>query len=249
MSVRTERAAEAMRPLEIRTGVNRYAEGSCLIRVGDTEVLCTASIEDRVPFFLQGAASGWVTAEYGMLPRATHDRSNRERGSGRTSGRTHEIQRLIGRSLRAIVDRKVFGERTVWVDCDVLQADGGTRCASVTGGFVALALAFEHLRRNGKLVGYPLLDRVAAVSTGIVAGEALLDLDYQEDAGAEVDFNVVRTASGRYVEVQGTAEDQPFSRQRLGTLLDLADLGIDQLLQAQAEAIGPAMSSLLRPRP
>ncbi len=249
MSVRSfQRAPDALRPFEITPGVNRHAEGSCLVRAGDTQVLCTASIESRTPPFLQGRGEGWVTAEYGMLPRATHDRTPRDR-QGRTAGRTHEIQRLVGRSLRAVVDRKVFGERSIVVDCDVLQADGGTRCASITGGFVALALAFETLQKERVLAGYPLIDAVAAVSAGIVAGELLLDLDYEEDAAAEVDINIVRTGGGRYVEVQGTAEEHPFSRERLTGMLDLADRGIAQLLAAQREVLGDVLRGLLRPRP
>ncbi|MCU0225321.1 MAG: ribonuclease PH [Acidobacteria bacterium] len=249
MSVRSfQRAPDALRPFEIVPGVNRHAEGSCLVKAGDTHVLCTASIEARTPPFLQGRGEGWVTAEYGMLPRATHDRMPRDR-QGKTAGRTHEIQRLIGRSLRAVVDRKVFGERSIVVDCDVLQADGGTRCASITGGFVALALAFEALRGQRVLNGYPLIDTVAAVSAGIVAGDLLLDLDYEEDAAAEVDINIVRTGGGRYVEVQGTAEEHPFGRERLVQMLDLADQGIAQLIDAQRAALGDALRGLLRPRP
>ncbi len=248
MSVRAEgRGPAEPRPVVLETGVNRHAEGSCLIRVGATEVLCTASIEDRVPGFLQGQGEGWVTAEYGMLPRATHDRMQRDRVGGRPQGRTYEIQRLIGRSLRAIVDRKVFGERTIWIDCDVLQADGGTRCAAITGGFVALALAFDHLRRAGKLSGHPLTDQVAAVSAGIVAGEVLVDLDYEEDSAAEVDLNVVRTGRGRYVEIQGTAEEHPFSRDKLTEMLDLADGALDRLCAVQAQVLGEVLEHLLRP--
>ncbi len=248
MSVRAEgRGPAEARPVVLEVGVNRHAEGSCLVRVGGTEVLCTASIEDRVPGFLLGQGEGWVTAEYGMLPRATHDRMQRDRAGGRPRGRTYEIQRLVGRSLRAVVDRKVFGERTIWVDCDVLQADGGTRCAAITGGFVALAQAFDHLRRAGKLVGHPLTDQVAAVSAGIVAGEVLVDLDYEEDSAAEVDLNVVRTGRGRYVEIQGTAEERPFSRERLLEMLDLADGVLDRLCAVQAAVLGEVLEGVLRP--
>lgn len=250
MSVRsTGRDAATLRPVSIETDVNRYAEGSCVIRAGETHVLCTASVESRTPGWLAGSGQGWVTAEYSMLPRATSTRVPRERPGSRPAGRTHEIQRLIGRALRAAVDRRVFGERMITVDCDVLQADGGTRCASITGGFVALALAFARMSREGQLSGYPLLDTVAAVSTGIVAGEALLDLEYEEDSSAEVDLNVVRTGAGRYVEIQGTAEDQPFSRERLDTMLDLADPGLDALVAAQRAALGEdCLRRVLRPQ-
>lgn len=249
MSVRpSQRNPDALRPVELRTGINRYAEGSCLVRVGFTEVLCAASIEDRLPPFRQGRGEGWITAEYGMLPRSTHDRTPRDRVGARPSGRTFEIQRLIGRSLRAVVDLRVFGERSIVIDCDVLQADGGTRCASITGGFVALALAFEKLRGMRKLSGFPFLDTVAAVSAGVVAGENLLDLEYEEDAAAEVDLNVVRTGGGRYVEVQGTAEQHPFSRERLNNLLELADRGLNELTRLQREALGESLRGLLRPR-
>lgn len=247
MKVRTSgRAPGELRNIEIQTGVNQHAEGSCLIRVGGTELLCTASVEERVPPFLYGSGEGWVTAEYGMLPRATGTRNQRDRAGGRPNGRSYEIQRLIGRSLRAVVDRKVFGERTIWVDCDVLQADGGTRCAAITGGFVALAHAFAFLHGKKKLSGRPLIDAVTAVSVGVVVGEALLDLDYVEDSSAEVDLNVVRTGSGHYVELQGTAEEEPFSRERMNQLLDLADKGLDVLRDAQFEAIGEARSQVLR---
>ena len=249
MSVRASgRAQDEMRPVEMEIDVNRHAEGSCLIRVGETHVLCTASVEDRLPPFMQGKGEGWVTAEYGMLPRATNTRTPRDR-NGRTSARSLEIQRLIGRSLRAVVDKKALGERSVTIDCDVLQADGGTRCASITGGFVALALALGEINRRRNLVAYPLLDTVAAVSVGVVAGEALLDLEYEEDSSAEVDFNVVRTGGGRYVEVQGTAEDQPFSRERLLRLLDLGDQGVAALDRQVKDLLGDRLRRLLRPRP
>ncbi len=249
MSIRASgRTSRDLRPVAIEIGVNRHAEGSCLIKVGDTHVICTASIEDRVPPFMIGRGEGWVTAEYGMLPRATHQRVQRERAGTKPAGRVYEIQRLIGRTLRAVVDKKTFGERTIHVDCDVIQADGGTRCASITGGFVALSLAFESLSRSGRMVGYPLSDMVAAVSIGIVAGEAVLDLDYAEDSAAEVDMNVVRTATGKYVELQGTAEDRPFSRSQLTELLDLADAGIDELIATQRETLGDRLARVLRPR-
>lgn len=250
MSVRsTGRAPDALRAIDITTHVNRHAEGSCLIRVGETHVLCTASVESRVPGFLVGRGEGWVTAEYGMLPRATVQRVARERPGTRPSGRTHEIQRLIGRSLRAIVDRRALGERTVTIDCDVLQADGGTRCAAITGGFVALALACESVDRAGRLPARPLLDTVAAVSLGVVAGEILLDLSYDEDSAADVDLNVVRTGAGRYVEIQGTAEQVPFDRARLNALLDLADHGLVALDRAQQAALGETIDRVVaKPR-
>ncbi len=247
MSVRTSgRAPGALRDLELLIDVNRHAEGSCLIRLGGTHVLCTASIEDRVPGWLHGCGEGWVTAEYGMLPRATSTRSSRERAGSRPQARAYEIQRLVGRSLRAVVDRKVFGERSIVVDCDVLQADGGTRCASVTGGFVALALAFSRLHRERKLGGKPLLDTVSAVSAGVVAGEALLDLEYTEDSAAELDLDIVQTGRGGLVELQGTAEDQPYSRARLDELLDMAEPGLAALHAAQRDTLGEALAPLLR---
>jgi ribonuclease PH len=213
-------------------GVQKWAEGSCVVRVGDTEVLCAATVEDRVPPHLRGKGTGWVTAEYSMLPRATAERSPRESAKGRIGGRTHEIQRLVGRSLRGVVDLGRLGERTVTVDCDVIQADGGTRTASITGGYVALASA---------LIAYGmerlLLSKIAAVSVGIVDGVPCLDLDYPEDSRAEVDFNVVGTDAGTYVEVQGTAEGRPFDRAGMDALLDLANLGLERLFAAQAEAL------------
>ncbi len=249
MSVRsTGRGAADLRPISIDIDVNRHAEGSCVIKVGDTHVLCTASVESRVPGFLVGRGEGWVTAEYGMLPRATNQRVARERPGSKPSGRTLEIQRLVGRSLRAIVDRRVLGEKSVTIDCDVLQADGGTRCAAVTGGFVALALALAKIDRAAPFAGHPLLDTVGAVSAGIVAGEDLLDLCYDEDSAAEVDLNVVRTGAGRYVEIQGTAEQVPFTRSRLNGLLDLADTGLVRIEAIQREALGSALARILRER-
>jgi ribonuclease PH len=225
---------------------NRWAEGSVMVEFGSTRVACTASIEDRVPPFLVGQRSGWVTGEYGMLPRSTDSRTQREATRGKPSGRTMEIQRLIGRALRAVVDLKAFGDRTIWIDCDVLQADGGTRCASITGGFVALAAALHRLGEKGKIAAPPLLGRVAAVSVGIVAGECALDLDYVEDSAAEVDMNVVRTDRGKYVELQGTAEETPFDRDTTNRLLDLADGGIDCLFELQAEALGERLAPLVK---
>jgi ribonuclease PH len=205
--------------------------------MGFTRVLCTASVEERVPPFLKGSGRGWVTAEYGMLPRATHTRGSREAASGKQSGRTQEIQRLIGRSLRSVTRLDMLGERQVTIDCDVLQADGGTRCASITGAMVALADAFSWLRSAGKLAGDPIKDFVAAVSVGIVKGEAVLDLDYAEDSGGDTDMNIVMTGGGRFVEVQGTAEGEPFSREQLSELLDLGSEGIAQLVALQRSAL------------
>jgi ribonuclease PH len=218
-------------------GVQKWAEGSCRIRAGDTEVLCAATIGDRVPPHLRGKGTGWVTAEYSMLPRATAERSDRESVKGRLGGRTHEIQRLIGRSLRGVVDLAKLGEKTVTIDCDVLQADGGTRCASITGGYVALELACRRLIEQGKLARSPLNGTVAAVSCGVVGGVPLLDLDYPEDSAAEVDANVVMTGEGGLVEVQATAERTPLTRAHLDELLALAQTGIDGLRVLQAEAV------------
>ena len=232
------RAADALRDVSFTTGFARHAEGSCLIRMGGTEVLCTASVEGRVPPFLRGKGEGWVTAEYGMLPRATHTRGDREAARGKQSGRTQEIQRLIGRSLRAVVDRKAMGEFTVTLDCDVLNADGGTRCASITGAWVALSLAFRTLQANNVLKNSPLSGQVAAVSCGLVGGEAVLDLDYAEDSGAEADANFVLTEGGGIVEVQGTAERDPFTQQQFLALMHLAHAGTGRLFALQREALG-----------
>lgn len=231
-----------MRPVTIETGVSRYAEGSVMIAQGETRVLCTVSIDDRVPPFLKGSGTGWVTAEYGMLPRSTHTRSPREAARGKQGGRTMEIQRLIGRALRSVVDRTALGPRTLWVDCDVLQADGGTRTASITGAYVALALAVAKLREKRAMSAPVLTGMLAAVSVGMVLGRPVLDLDYIEDSAAEVDMNVVRIDDGRFVEVQSTAETEPFRRDRLDTLLDLAGGGIDKLHVAQREALGDALA-------
>jgi ribonuclease PH len=208
------------------------------VEVGDTRVVCAASVEDRVPPFLRNSGRGWVTAEYGMLPRATSTRTSRESTNGKVGGRTHEIQRLIGRSLRAVVDLAQLGERTVWVDCDVLQADGGTRTASITGGFVALVLALEHMRGRGAIRALPARDYVAATSVGIIDGVPMLDLAYEEDSNADVDMNVVKTGDGRFIEVQGTAEHEPFGREALVDLLALADAGIARLIALQREVVG-----------
>ena len=221
-----------LRPVTLTLGVQKWAEGSCLIKVGGTEVLCAATIEDKIPPHLRGKGTGWVTAEYSMLPRATSERNVREAAKGKLGGRTHEIQRLVGRSLRGIVDMGKLGERTITVDCDVLNADGGTRTASITGGWVAMAAA---LRTYG--MERCLLGRVAAVSVGIVNGTKYLDLDYSEDSKAEVDFNVVATDAGRYVELQGTAEGKPFERTDIDRMLELAGIGLEKLFTAQAEAL------------
>jgi len=231
------RQAGQLRPISLETGVSRHAEGSVLISCGDTRVLCTATIEPRVPPWLKGKGSGWITAEYGMLPRATHTRSPREAARGKQGGRTLEIQRLIGRSLRAVVDLNALGERTITIDCDVLQADGGTRTASITGGYVALSLAAANLVRETKLAANPIHGQIAAVSVGIVNGEPVLDLDYVEDAGAETDMNVVMNEAGAFVEVQGTAEGHAFQRSELDRLLDLATAGVGELLEQQRAAL------------
>ena len=225
-----------MRPVSIEAGFTKHAEGSALIKMGDTHVLCTATIEDRVPPFIKGSGLGWVTAEYGMLPRATNTRMRREAAAGKQGGRTVELQRLIGRSLRAGVDRVALGERQITVDCDVLQADGGTRCASITGGWVALRLAVNKLLKTGDIVSDPMPDPVAAVSCGVYAGHPVLDLDYPEDSEAGVDGNFVMTGSGRLIEVQMSAEGATFSRDELNRLLDLAEKGVSELKAAQLAA-------------
>jgi ribonuclease PH len=239
MSLRPSgRPADALRPIRIETGFARHAEGSCLIRIGFTEVLCTASIEGKVPPFLRNSGMGWVTAEYGMLPRATHTRGDREAARGKQSGRTQEIQRLIGRSLRAVTDRGAMGEMSVTLDCDVLNADGGTRCAAITGAWVALHLAFEHCRKMNILSRNPLTDQVAAVSAGLFDGARVLDLDYAEDSEAEADANFVLTGKGGIVEVQATAEKHAFSSDDFDALLALARIGTGTLFAAQREAAG-----------
>jgi ribonuclease PH len=242
------RSERDLRPIEITTGVNIYAEGSALIKIGNTHVICTASIEDKVPPFLRDTGQGWITSEYGMLPRATDQRTQREATRGRASGRTQEIQRLIGRSLRSVADLKALGPRTIWIDCDVIQADGGTRTASITGAFVALGMALRHMRKKSTLLAPPLRGMVAATSVGILGGVACLDLSYAEDSQAEVDMNVVRTDAGGYVEVQGTGEKSPFSPQEMQAMLDLAAHGTNLLFQHQRQALGDALPSLL-PRP
>lgn len=232
------RAPNQMRPVNIVPDFISTAEGSCLIEVGNTRVICTASIEEAVPPFLRNTGKGWVTSEYGMLPRATLTRTTREVAKGRQSGRTHEIQRLIGRSMRAVMDLHRLGERTVWVDCDVIQADGGTRTASITGAFVAVALAVQQLAEAGTLTTSPLRDYVAATSVGIVDGAPLLDLAYEEDSRADVDMNVVMTGNRKMVELQGTAEQHPFDDEQLSQLLSLARAGIEQLIVKQKAVLG-----------
>ena len=232
------REANQLRETTITPHYLLHAEGSVLIQAGHTKVICAASVEDRVPPFLRNTGKGWVTAEYGMLPRATSTRTQREASAGKVGGRTQEIQRLIGRSLRAVTSLPALGERTIWIDCDVIQADGGTRTASITGAFVALALALEKLREANIIQTIPLTDYVAAISVGIVDTEPLLDLAYEDDSRAEVDMNVVKTGKGRFIEVQGTAEAVPFGRDALLMLLDLADEGIKQLVEKQRAIVG-----------
>lgn len=231
------RNLDQMRPIAIETDVTRHAEGSCLIKVGGTHVLCTASLEERVPPFLRNTGLGWVTAEYGMLPRATHTRMRREAAAGKQSGRTQEIQRLIGRSLRAGIDRVALGERQITVDCDVIQADGGTRCAAITGGWVALRLAVNKLMKAGDVISDPIMDHVAAVSCGVFAGQPVLDLDYDEDSEAGTDGNFVMTGAGRLIELQASAEGATFSRDQFNELMDLADKGVAELVAAQKAAV------------
>jgi ribonuclease PH len=236
--VRTDgRAADELRPVRITRGFLPYAEGSVLIEMGNTRVVCSASLEDRVPPFLRNQGHGWLTAEYAMLPRATQTRTARETGRGGPSGRTHEIQRLIGRSLRAVADMKVLGERTITIDCDVLQADGGTRTAAITGAYVALALASQQLVKAGKIQRSVVTDQVAAISVGIVGNTPLLDLKYDEDSRAEVDMNVVCTGDGRFIELQGTAEREPFTRAQMDDLVALATRGIEALIAIQKNVI------------
>ena len=230
------RQLDEMRPVSIETGATKHAEGSCLIKVGDAHVLCTASLEDRVPPFIKGSGLGWVTAEYGMLPRSTSSRMRREASAGKQGGRTVEIQRLIGRSLRAGVDRVALGERQITIDCDVIQADGGTRCAAITGGWVALRLAVNKLMKAGDVLSDPLVDPVAAVSCGIYAGQPVLDLDYPEDSEAGVDGNFVMTGSGQLIEVQMSAEGATFSRSQMDDLMGLAEKGVQMLADAQKAA-------------
>jgi ribonuclease PH len=230
------RNLDQMRPISIETDVTRYAEGSCLIKCGNTHVMCTASLEERVPPFLRNTGLGWVTAEYGMLPRATHTRMRRESATGKQSGRTQEIQRLIGRSLRAGIDRVALGERQITVDCDVIQADGGTRCAAITGGWAALRMAVNKLIKAGDVISDPIVDHVAAVSCGVFAGQAVLDLDYDEDSEAGTDGNFVMTGGGQMIELQASAEGATFSKEQFTQLMALADKGVAELVAAQKTA-------------
>jgi ribonuclease PH len=235
------RSSDQLRPTRLTPNYLLHAEGSVLIEAGRTRVICAASVEDRVPPFLRNSGKGWITAEYGMLPRATTTRTTRESSAGKVGGRTQEIQRLIGRSLRAVARLNELGERTIWVDCDVIQADGGTRTAAITGGFVALVLALQRLKEQGQLKAIPIQDYVAATSVGVVAGEPMLDLAYEEDSRADVDMNVVQTGDGRFIELQGTAEADPFGREALESLLALADAGIRTLVALQREIVGAAL--------
>lgn len=226
-----------LRKLKITADYIKFAEGSCLVELGNTKVIATASVEDGVPPFLRNSGNGWVTGEYGMIPRSCKSRVPREASKGKLGGRTHEIQRLIGRSLRSVTDTTKLGERTIWLDCDVVQADGGTRCASITGSFVALALALEKMREDKILSSIPLSDYVAAISVGMINGEAVLDLDYEEDSKGEVDMNIVMTGKGRFIEVQGTAEREPFTKKDLDELTALAQIGIHEIMTVQKKAI------------
>jgi ribonuclease PH len=241
MTRQYDRGPDELRPTTITPHFLLHAEGSVLIEVGRTRVICTASLEDRVPPFLRGTGKGWVTAEYGMLPRATNTRTTREAAQGKVGGRTMEIQRLIGRSMRSVVRMADLGERTVWIDCDVIQADGGTRTASITGAFVAMVLALDKMKQQDLIRSVPVDDYIAATSVGIVGGMPLLDLAYEEDSKADVDMNIVKTGDGRFVEVQGTAESEPFGRDALAGLLELADRGIAQLVAKQREIVGPIL--------
>jgi len=238
MSRISGRTFNEMREVQIKKNFIKHAEGSVLILVGNTHVICAASVENKVPPFLRDKKKGWVTAEYSMLPRSTHTRTIRESSKGKVSGRTQEIQRLIGRSLRSVVDMEKLGERTIWIDCDVIQADGGTCCASITGAFIALSLALKKLHKDKVIDSIPIKDYVAATSVGIINKHKCLDLDYEEDSNASVDLNVVKTGAGHYVEIQGTAEQDPFSDEELATLLKLADKGIKSLIDLQKKTIG-----------
>jgi ribonuclease PH len=232
------RGAEVLRKVNITRNYLKFAEGSCLIELGDTKVICSATVDDGVPQFLKGKGTGWVTSEYAMLPRSCQQRVQRESVKGNIGGRTHEIQRLVGRSLRAVVDFTALGERTVWIDCDVIQADGGTRCASITGSFIALADALSLVKKRGTISKLPILDYVAATSVGLIKGEPVLDLAFDEDSKADVDMNIVMTGSGKFVEIQGTAEGEPFDGEQLHGLLGLAKKGITQLIDIQKKLLG-----------
>ncbi len=233
------RQTNELRPLKITPNVNKYAEGSVYIEVGDTKVMCTVSVEERVPHFMKGQGKGWVTAEYSMLPRATQTRNQREAAKGKLGGRTMEIQRLIGRALRSVVDLQALGERTITVDCDVIQADGGTRTTSITGSFVALAIAMDKLAIQHKLARFPITDYLASVSVGVVGDRAVLDLNYEEDSKAKVDMNIVMTGKGEFVELQGTGEERPFNRKELDQMLELGEEGVMRMIELQKEVLGP----------
>ena len=241
MQRRDGRGTDVLRPLVLTRRYNKFAEGSVLIQLGDTRVICTASLEEKVPPFLRGTGQGWITAEYGMLPRATQERSTRDAAAGRVGGRVHEIQRLIGRALRAVVDLGKLGERTIWIDCDVLQADGGTRTAAITGAFVALSDALGLLKRTGAIPATPIREFLAATSVGIVDGVPLLDLTFEEDSRARVDMNIVMTESGKFVEIQGTGEGGPFTKQEAAALMALAERGIATLIARQRDALAETL--------
>lgn len=240
------RSTNQTRPVTITTHYNKHAEGSVLIEVGDTKVICTATVEERVPPFMKGQGKGWVTAEYSMLPRATQVRNQRESAKGKLGGRTMEIQRLIGRALRSVVNLEALGERSITLDCDVIQADGGTRTTSITGSFIAMAYAIDKIARDKHLQKYPINDFLGSVSVGVVSGQACLDLNYEEDSKAKVDMNVVMTGQGKFVEVQGTGEEAPFSRQELDELLALAESGIQSMIEEQMKALGPEITERIR---
>ncbi|MDD5427651.1 MAG: ribonuclease PH [Candidatus Omnitrophica bacterium] len=237
MTRQSGRASDELRKLKITKNYIKYAEGSCLIEIGDTKVITTATIENTVPPFLKGKGTGWITAEYGMIPRSCKTRVQREASRGKLGGRTMEIQRLIGRSMRSVADMAKIGERTIWIDCDVIQADGGTRCASITGSFVSAVLALEKMREEGLIENIPVSDYVAAISVGILDGKPALDLDYSEDSTAEVDMNIIMTGDGRFVEIQGTAEKEPFKKEEMNKLITLAKKGIDELVTAQKKVL------------
>ncbi|MGM1050237.1 ribonuclease PH [Paenibacillus uliginis N3/975] len=238
------RKSDELRPMNLSTHVNKYAEGSVYIEMGETKVLITATVDEKVPPFLKGQGKGWVTAEYSMLPRATQSRNQREANRGKLSGRTMEIQRLIGRALRSVVNLHALGERTITLDCDVIQADGGTRTTSITGAFVAMAIAVNKIAEQHKLAVFPITDYLASVSVGVAGGQALLDLNYEEDSKAKVDMNLVMTGSGKFVEVQGTGEDSPFSREELDQILELGEKGIRELIARQQEVLGPIAAKI-----
>ncbi|MFA6320481.1 MAG: ribonuclease PH [Candidatus Omnitrophota bacterium] len=231
------RASDELRKLKITKNYIKYAEGSCLIEIGDTKVITTATVENTVPPFMKGKGTGWITAEYGMIPRSCKTRVQREAAKGKLGGRTMEIQRLIGRSMRSVADMSKIGERTIWIDCDVIQADGGTRCASITGSFVSAILALESMRKSGLIKEIPVSDYVAAISVGMLDGKPVLDLDYDEDSTAEVDMNIIMTGDGRFVEIQGTAEREPFSKEDMNKLITLAKKGVDELICAQKKVL------------